>query len=179
MGAPLHLAAAAPPQEVPASGTAPCPIRVLWKTAFKFESVLSHSYPQLYKNFNNDLIRSINQIKHKPDTQSYLVIPVHQILHFTTEDLDVRWPQKQHTKPANHLPLELQLCTRPRQHPDVHKSLECMCCYTPASSTLNNSRRVKLSVSQINPLPQCCIESRDRLILHRLQALDSICHLYK
>lgn len=43
----------------------------------------------------------------------YLVIPLHQILHFPTQNLDVGRPQKKHPEPADHLPLQLQLHARP------------------------------------------------------------------
>lgn len=45
--------------------------------------------------------------------RGYLVIPVHQVFDLTTEDFDVGRPQKQNTKSANYLSLQLQLCTGP------------------------------------------------------------------
>lgn len=51
----------------------------------------------------------------KKQTIVYLMVSVHQVFHFTTQDLDVRWSQQQHPKSANHLPLQLYLCTRPRR----------------------------------------------------------------
>lgn len=45
--------------------------------------------------------------------RGYLVIPVHQVFDLTTEDFDVGRSQKQNTKSANYLALQLQLCTGP------------------------------------------------------------------
>lgn len=56
----------------------------------------------------------------------YLVIPVHQVLYLTTQDLDVGRPQQKRPESANHLPSQLQLHTRPegykRQQSHSHLS---------------------------------------------------------
>lgn len=56
--------------------------------------------------------------------RAYLVIPVHQVFDLATEDFDVGRPQKQNTKSANHLSLQLQFCTGPARVSNISGNVQ-------------------------------------------------------
>lgn len=57
---------------------------------------------------------------------AHLVVPLHQVLHLTPQDLDVGGSQEKHPQSTNHIPMQLQLHTRPsdRKRQQCHKPIQ-------------------------------------------------------